>query len=71
MNRDSSTDTRSSRATQAAGSRSVTAQLTGAGVGGGGWGGGVSREEVGVGGRGVCTLTVLPLLYSKNNTIKK
>ena len=59
MNRDSSTDTRSSRATQAAGSRSVTAQLTGAGVG------------VGVVGRGVCTLTVLPLLYSKNNTIKK
>ena len=32
---------------------------------------GRSREEGGVGGRGVCTLTALPLLYSKNNTIKK
>ena len=40
MNRDSSTDTRSSRATQAAGSRSVTAQLTGGGGGGGGFSGG-------------------------------
>ena len=32
---------------------------------------GRSREDGGVGGRGVCTLTALPLLYSKNNTIKK
>ena len=38
MNRDSSTDTSSSRATQAAGSRSVTAQLTGAGFLGRKWG---------------------------------